>query len=128
MTNGRQLRRLSVTVLGGLTLTFAGLQLWGGTDAPAAVPDDGATASTAVPVSTVPASSATATSATVTSATATPGPPESAISASSTESRPPGTVTIAFAGDVNFAERTADRLAGDPSTVFGPLRVWPPPT
>jgi poly-gamma-glutamate synthesis protein (capsule biosynthesis protein) len=119
MTNGRQLRRLSVTVLGGLTLTFAGLQLWGGTDAPAAVPDDGATASTAVPVSTVPASSATATSATVTSATATPGPPGSAISASSTESRPPGTVTIAFAGDVNFAERTADRLAGDPSTVFG---------
>ena len=27
--------------------------------------------------------------------------------------------TIAFAGDVNFAERTADRLAADPDTAFG---------
>jgi len=27
--------------------------------------------------------------------------------------------TVAFAGDVNFAERTADRLAADPATAFG---------
>jgi len=32
---------------------------------------------------------------------------------------PAGTFTIAFAGDVNFAERTADRLAADPATAFG---------
>jgi poly-gamma-glutamate synthesis protein (capsule biosynthesis protein) len=31
----------------------------------------------------------------------------------------PGVFTIAFAGDVNFAERTADRLAADPATAFG---------
>ncbi|MEO6701491.1 MAG: CapA family protein, partial [Jatrophihabitantaceae bacterium] len=31
----------------------------------------------------------------------------------------PGTFTIAFAGDVNFAERTADRLAANPATAFG---------
>ncbi len=31
----------------------------------------------------------------------------------------PAAVTIAFAGDVNFADRTADRLAADPSTAFG---------
>ena len=32
---------------------------------------------------------------------------------------PPEGVRIAFAGDVHFAERTADRLAADPSTAFG---------
>jgi poly-gamma-glutamate synthesis protein (capsule biosynthesis protein) len=32
---------------------------------------------------------------------------------------PPGGFTIAFAGDVNFAGRTADRLAADPGSVFG---------
>ena len=32
---------------------------------------------------------------------------------------PTGEFTIAFAGDVNFAERTADRLAADPATAFG---------
>jgi len=31
----------------------------------------------------------------------------------------PTQVTIAFAGDVNFSERTADRLATDPETAFG---------
>ncbi len=31
----------------------------------------------------------------------------------------PAAFTIAFAGDVNFAERTADRLAADPATAFG---------
>ena len=41
------------------------------------------------------------------------------------EATPPGDggsapgVTIAFAGDVNFAERTADLLAADPATAFG---------
>jgi hypothetical protein len=34
-------------------------------------------------------------------------------------SRPAGEFTVAFAGDVNFADRTASRLAADPSTVFG---------
>lgn len=32
---------------------------------------------------------------------------------------PAGHVTINFAGDVNFSERTADRLAADPATAFG---------
>ena len=32
---------------------------------------------------------------------------------------PAGEFTIAFAGDVNFADRTADRLAADPETAFG---------
>ena len=31
-----------------------------------------------------------------------------------------GTVTLAFAGDVNFAQRTA-RLLRDPATAFGPI-------
>ena len=31
----------------------------------------------------------------------------------------PSAFTIAFAGDVNFAERTADRLAADPASAFG---------
>jgi Bacterial capsule synthesis protein PGA_cap len=38
---------------------------------------------------------------------------------SPTDTRPPHEFTFAFAGDVNFADRTATRLAADPSTVFG---------
>jgi poly-gamma-glutamate synthesis protein (capsule biosynthesis protein) len=34
-------------------------------------------------------------------------------------STPAAGITISFAGDVNFAERTADRLAADPATAFG---------
>src|SRR5436190_15245338 len=33
--------------------------------------------------------------------------------------RPNGQFTFAFAGDVNFAKRTATRLAQNPSTAFG---------
>jgi poly-gamma-glutamate capsule biosynthesis protein CapA/YwtB (metallophosphatase superfamily) len=40
-------------------------------------------------------------------------------SASASDTRPPGEFTFSFAGDVNFEGRTADRLAGDPATVFG---------
>jgi poly-gamma-glutamate synthesis protein (capsule biosynthesis protein) len=36
-----------------------------------------------------------------------------------TDTRPPGVFTFNFAGDVNFSERTATRLAADPSTAFG---------
>jgi hypothetical protein len=52
-------------------------------------------------------------------------PPASSPAASSsaapipTDTRPPGEFTFAFAGDVNFADRTATRLATDPSTAFG---------
>jgi len=35
-----------------------------------------------------------------------------------TSSRPPGEFTIAFAGDVHFAERVGVRLAANPATVF----------
>ncbi len=37
-----------------------------------------------------------------------------------------GHFTVNFAGDVNFAERTADRLAADPATAFGVAAPdWP---
>ena len=50
--------------------------------------------------------------------------PTASTEAQTDASSPPGTqdpaaFTIAFAGDVNFAERTADRLAADPATAFG---------
>jgi hypothetical protein len=52
----------------------------------------------------------------------TPAAPDrGAGAATSRGSDPPaaGEFTIAFAGDVHFAERTADRLAADPATAFG---------
>lgn len=53
-----------------------------------------------------------------TALTAAPTPsPAPASSPGST--RPPGVVTIAFAGDVHFADRVADRLAANPATAFG---------
>ena len=41
-------------------------------------------------------------------------------SGSAQTSKPAGVVRIGLAGDVHFALRTADRLANDPKTVFGP--------
>lgn len=38
---------------------------------------------------------------------------------STSPARPAGQVTIAFAGDVHFADRVADRLAANPATAFG---------
>lgn len=81
------------------TVAFAGLHLWGGPDAPAA-------ARAAVPAPPSPTSAATAASSDV-------------HVSSSPQLRPAGTITLAFAGDVNFEGRTADRLAADPATVFG---------
>jgi len=65
--------------------------------------------------------------------TAAPAAPRSAATASRTAPRPAGlagtrrhaapaagTVTLAFAGDVNFAGRTA-RLLSDPASAFGPI-------
>ncbi len=80
-------------MLAALTLTFGAVQLAVGRDAPAAP-----VANDMAPPTTVAASIRVSTS---------PGPAG------------PGTVTLAFAGDVNFAERTADRLAADPGTAFG---------
>ena len=48
---------------------------------------------------------------------ATPQPAERPVDQDAEQN--PETFTIAFAGDVNFAERTADRLAADPATAFG---------
>jgi poly-gamma-glutamate capsule biosynthesis protein CapA/YwtB (metallophosphatase superfamily) len=45
--------------------------------------------------------------------------PAASSSAPSSPSRPPGEFTFAFAGDVNFMDRTATRLAANPATVFG---------
>ena len=69
----------------------------------------------------------------VVACTATPAAPRSAVSASRTAPRQAGlagthrhadvvagTVTLAFAGDVNFAGRTA-RLLSDPASAFGPI-------
>lgn len=44
---------------------------------------------------------------------------QAAAAAPGAEADPSAGFTIAFAGDVNFSERTADRLAADPSTAFG---------
>ena len=57
--------------------------------------------------------------------TTAPSPPHEARSASPKSGHagrhdPGGSVTLAFAGDVNFAMRTA-RLLGDPATAFGPI-------
>jgi poly-gamma-glutamate synthesis protein (capsule biosynthesis protein) len=99
-TVGR-LRRLSVTLLSVLTLAFCAMQVWGGSNAPAAVPGEGTAAPGAA------------------SAEATPADASSATNVASPTAGPRGSITLAFAGDVNFAERTADRLAADPATVFG---------
>jgi poly-gamma-glutamate capsule biosynthesis protein CapA/YwtB (metallophosphatase superfamily) len=48
-------------------------------------------------------------------ATSSPAAPHSS---SHTASRPAGEFTIAFAGDVHFADRVATRLAANPATVF----------
>ncbi len=67
-------------------------------------------------------------SVTVPPPTALPRPvapsPATDLSAPAPSTVPPGTgpshrFTISFAGDVNFADRTADRLAADPATAFG---------
>jgi poly-gamma-glutamate synthesis protein (capsule biosynthesis protein) len=49
--------------------------------------------------------------------TAASAVPSSAPEAKTTQSA--ATITLAFAGDVHFAERTATRLAADPDTAFG---------
>lgn len=41
------------------------------------------------------------------------------ISTSASPSEAPGSLTLSFAGDVHFAERTAARLTADPATAFG---------
>ncbi len=55
-------------------------------------------------------------------------PPSTAATPVAAQTQPPlsaappsaiGHFTVNFAGDVNFADRTADRLAADPATVFG---------
>ncbi len=52
-------------------------------------------------------------------ATAKATAPTSATTSPTTSTEPAGQFTIAFAGDVHFAERTATRLAADPATAFG---------
>jgi hypothetical protein len=48
-------------------------------------------------------------------ASSAPGTPSQSVA----PARPPGEFTIAFAGDVHFADRVATRLAANPATVFG---------
>jgi len=79
-----------------------------------------------------PASTATTDAATGALATGEPDPraddsvsPQpgdgtpAATSSAAAPAAPAGSFTIAFAGDVNFADRTADRLAANPATAFG---------
>jgi hypothetical protein len=47
-------------------------------------------------------------------------PTAASTSSTPSDNHAPGEFTFAFAGDVNFAERTATLLAADVSTVFGP--------
>ncbi|HEY5879342.1 MAG TPA: CapA family protein, partial [Nakamurella sp.] len=131
MASGGQWRRLSIAVLGVCTVAFAGIQLWGGPDAPAATraeqPAPAAPIATApaAPTATAPAApTATAPAAPTATApaapaAAAPGAPTDDVVSSSPQVRPAGTITLAFAGDVNFEGRTAGRLAADPATVFG---------
>jgi poly-gamma-glutamate synthesis protein (capsule biosynthesis protein) len=102
MTNGGQLRRLSITVLSVLTIAVGAVALLPGRAAPDSAAAPG---------------SAGATGESVPAPAPTPANPTSG--APSSTARPGGTITLAFAGDVNFAERTADRLADDPSSAFG---------
>jgi len=102
MTSAGQLRRLSITVLGVLTIAFGAVQLLPNAAAPPAGAMPGADPSTGAPAPDPAPASTDA------------GP-----SSSAPTGRSPGTITVAFAGDVNFAERTADRLTADPATVFG---------
>lgn len=112
MIRAGQLRRLSITVLAVLTIAVGAAQL---IRAPGDQPAAGA-APVRDPIgSTAPGSAATGPAASGDADGATPADPP----ATGTADRPPGTITVAFAGDVNFAERTADRLAADPARVFG---------
>lgn len=97
----------------------ASLSACGGPDASPAAPD--ATQASQADASAVPSASETAVAAQSLAASAVPPAPSQPRPASPQEppALPPGTFTVAFAGDVNFAERTADRLAADPSTAFG---------
>ena len=88
-----------------------------------------ASAQVAAPSATVPLPAVPSTAPASTAMTAPTGAPSGtpaapdrgAGAATSQGSGPPaaGEFTIAFAGDVHFAERTADRLAADPATAFG---------
>ncbi|MGI8880959.1 MAG: CapA family protein [Jatrophihabitans sp.] len=62
-----------------------------------------------------PAPNSSSTTPTTRSSTPAPGT-KSSVSSSGTTDRP---ITISFAGDVNFAKRTATRLAANPATAFG---------
>src|SRR6478752_7164889 len=112
MANGGQLRRLSITVLSVLTIGFGAARLLPGPVAPEAGAAPTATTSTDPPAGNSPAVDSARGNSTTSGPSATSVPP--------TTDRPAGTITLAFAGDVNFAERTADRLAADPASVFGP--------
>jgi poly-gamma-glutamate synthesis protein (capsule biosynthesis protein) len=54
------------------------------------------------------------------SASTSPGPTGTASASPTGSSQSGGVVRLGFAGDVHFALRTAERLANDPKTVFGP--------
>ena len=87
-----------------LTITFGAVQLLSRPAAPDSADAARAAAAVATDGASAPAAVRPSSSSTPTSPPAADGP---------------GTITLAFAGDVNFAERTADRLSADPSTVFG---------
>jgi hypothetical protein len=69
-TVGR-LRRLCVTLLSVLTLAFCAMQVWGGSNAPAAVPGESTAAPGAASAEAAPADASSATN--VASPTAGPG-------------------------------------------------------
>lgn len=121
MIRAGQLRRLSITVLAVLTIAVGAAQLIPGPDDPVRTPLPeavGETAAVAAAATTGPGAAGAATTGPL-GAGDGGEPAPTGTPAGAPADRPPGTITLAFAGDVNFAERTADRLAADPTTVFG---------
>ena len=64
----------------------------------------------------------TAATTSTTTATATSPAPTATAAPSSTTTRPPGTVTLAFGGDVHFEGRIDEVLADDPTAVLAGVR------
>jgi poly-gamma-glutamate synthesis protein (capsule biosynthesis protein) len=91
----------------------------GGSSGPPAAASSGPSAAASSGPSAASSAASSVSGTTGASRSAATGSP-SAVAPSTTQQATPGTVRIGFAGDVHFRERTATRLAADPTTAFGP--------
>ena len=103
-----------------LLVGMAGCGSAAATQQPSAVASASVVSSDAASTTPAPTSPPSTTSADAALSSAEASlPPEPASSTAPSTAGTPGSFTFAFAGDVNFADRTADRLAADPATAFG---------